>query len=141
MTANAGSWCGRARDEGPRRNLLRVAAFIRRTREHEQGRFEAQHRLLIVTAAAMTCRDDSRGFRDLATIAAAIEDRGVKHGLDRVVVAPDVFVALERLAVYLVEDESSSEQLHIFVPLSERRFVGVDLRSDGGVARFTGSRY
>jgi hypothetical protein len=126
---------------GPGRNLLRVAGFIRRTREDEQGRFEAQHRLLIATAAAMACRDDSGGFRDLATIAAAIEDRGVKQGLDRVVVAPDGLVATERLVLYLVEDESSSEQLHLIVPLSERRFLGVDLRSDGDVAGFAGSRY
>jgi len=118
-----------------------VAGFIRRTREDEQRRFEAQHRLLIATAAAMACRDGSGGFRDLATIAAAIEDRGVKHGLDRVVVAPGGFVATERLAVYLVEDESSSEQLHIVVPLGERRFVGVQLRSDGDVAGFAGNGY
>jgi hypothetical protein len=118
-----------------------VAPLIRRTRNDEQGRREAEHRLLVAAAAAMACRDDAGRFRDLTTIAAAIEERGRKHGLDRVVAAADGFVATERLAVYLVEDESSSERLHIVVPLSDRRFVGVDLRSDGDVAGFAGSRY
>jgi hypothetical protein len=89
----------------------------------------------------MACRDEAGRFRELTSVAGAIRARGGKHGVEHVIVVPDSFGATKRLAVVLVEDESSPNELHIVVPLNDRRLIGCKLRCDGDVECFNGASY
>ena len=119
----------------------RVSGFVRRRRVEDEARDQARHRLLVAATASMACRDEAGRFRELASVAGAIKARGGKHGVEQVIVVPDCFGATKRLAVVLVEDESSADELHIVVPLSDRRFIGCKLRCDGDVECFNGAAY
>ena len=119
----------------------RLVESVLKLRTEREARDAAKNHLLIATTAAMTCRNEAGNFDRLTTIAEAVEARGARHGIGRVEVITDSSGATERLAVYLVENESSAAVLHIVVPFDERCFRGCTLRSDGDITFFNGARY
>jgi hypothetical protein len=110
-----------------------------RRRNSEQRR--AERHLFVASIAATACADRDTGFPSPEQVAAMIDERCRKHGVEHVHVAPTIHAAVNALDVYVVAEESSSEKVVLVIPFDGRRFLTAELRPNGDVTTGNGISY
>jgi len=107
-----------------------------RRRNSQQRRAETH--LFVASIAAIACADRSAGFPEAAHVAAAIDERCRKHGVEHVRVAPTTDEAVNALEVYVVAEDSSNERVLLAVPFNTRCFLTAELLPNGDVTTGNG---
>jgi hypothetical protein len=101
----------------------------------------AERHLFVASIAATACADRGTGFPPPEQVAAAIDERCRKHGVEQVHVAPTFDAAANDLDVYVVAEDSSSERVVLVIPFDKRRFLTAELLRNGDVTTGNGIIY
>lgn len=112
--------------------------MIRRRNSHQR---RAERHLFVASIAATACADPQTGFPSPEQVAAAIDERCTKHGVEHVRVAPTTHAAVNALDVYVVAEDSSSERVVLVIPFDGKRFLTAELLPNGDVTTGNGISY